>query len=106
MRRFILVVLSLSFAFSAIGQTKETRQYVMRDSALYLDVWHPESPRSDRACVVALFGGGFVVGERDNELQTEIARLLTARGYTVVSPDYRLGLKDSVMVNSHKSLSG
>ena len=76
-----------------------------RDSTLYLDVWHPAQQRPDSACVIALFGGGFAVGERDNELQTNIAQQLTARGYVVVSPDYRLGLKDSAMVASHSKLS-
>ena len=55
--------------------------------------------------MVALFGGGFVIGERDDSLQTLIARELTARGYTVVSPDYRLGLKDSALVASHRKLT-
>lgn len=97
---FALVLLPLLSA----AQQKNTYAFVQRDSTLYLDVWSPEVPRSDRACVMALFGGGFAVGERDEKLQQEIARLLTARGYTVVSPDYRLGLTDSVMVATHSSL--
>ena len=56
--------------------------------------------------MVALFGGGFVIGERDDSYQREVARVLTERGFTVVSPDYRLGLKDSAMVKRYASLTG
>lgn len=87
------------------AQTKETFAFVERDSTLYLDVWRPAQPRTDSACVIAVFGGGFVVGERDNDLQTQIAKLLTDRGFVVVSPDYRLGLKDSVLVSRHSGLT-
>ena len=100
----ILVLVIGLWSVTVCGQGRTTHVFVERDRALRLDVWHPEVPRSDRACVVALFGGGFVQGTRDNELQTTIAQLLTARGYTVVSPDYRLGLRDSAMVAEHSSL--
>lgn len=105
MRQRLLIVLLVLLPVVLPAQTKKSYVFVQRDSVLRLDVWSPEVPRSDRACVVALFGGGFAIGERDNKLQTEIAQLLTARGYTVVSPDYRLGLKDSAMVASHSSLA-
>ena len=105
MKKALSFLLLAAVAFGAVAQQKQTYQFVQRDSALYLDVWSPETPRSDRACVVALFGGGFIEGQRDNSLQTTIARQLTARGYTVVSPDYRLGLKDSAMVASHSTLA-
>ena len=100
---FFLVFL---LTVSVFAQEKQTYCFVERDSALYLDVHRPEVQRSDKACVVALFGGGFVIGERDDELQTNIARQLTARGYTVVSSDYRLGLKDTVKLKTFKGLSG
>ena len=90
----------------SVAQQRQTYDFVERDSTLRLDVWRPSVPRSDRACVVALFGGGFVEGERDNELQVSIAQLLTARGYTVVSPDYRLGLRDTARLKTFKGLSG
>ena len=102
--RWSALILLLLLPLATQGQTKRTFVFVERDSALRLDVWSPEVPRSDRACVVALFGGGFVTGERDNSLQTSIAQLLTARGYTVVSPDYRLGLKDTVKLKEYNSL--
>ena len=105
MKRFSTILFVLLLTLPVVAQQQKTYKYVERDSALYLDVWSPEVPRSDRACVIALFGGGFIVGERNNELQCDIARQLTARGYTVVSPDYRLGLKDSAMVASHNTLT-
>ena len=100
-----IIALALLLPLTGMAQMKETFAFVERDSTLYLDVWHPAQPRPDSACVVAVFGGGFVIGERDDELQTKIANELTRRGYVVVSPDYRLGLKDSTLVASHKGLT-
>ena len=105
-RKNIALVLLLLPALCGAAQERQTYRFVERDSALYLDVHRPDVPRSDRACVIALFGGGFAVGERDNDYQLEVARQLTARGYTVVSPDYRLGLKDTVKLKTFKGLSG
>ena len=104
MKRLLLTLMVL-LPLTMVAQEKRTYAFVERDSTLWLDVWTPEVPRSDKACVVALFGGGFVTGERDNSLQVNIARQLTARGYTVVSPDYRLGLKDTVKLKSYKGLT-
>ena len=102
----LLAAALLAVGAEAAAQTRQTVVFAERDSALRLDIWKPAEPRPDSACVVALFGGGFVGGARDNELQTEIARLLTARGYVVVSPDYRLGLRDSAMVARYGGLGG
>ena len=101
MKSYILICITLLIPLVGVAQQKRTYTYVERDSALRLDVWMPETPRSDKACVVALFGGGFVQGERDNKYQTTVAQLLTARGYTVVSPDYRLGLKDTALLKKY-----
>lgn len=106
MKYTVSLLLLLALVSPAFAQQKQSYIFIERDSALYLDVHSPEVQRSDKACVIALFGGGFVMGERDNELQLDIARQLTARGFTVVSPDYRLGLRDSAKVASYKGLSG
>ncbi len=103
MRKILVVLLLLPL--TAVAQKKETFAYVERDSTLYLDVWHPAQPRPDSACVIALFGGGFVVGERDDEYMTSVAKVLNERGFVVVSPDYRLGLKDSAMVANNSSMT-
>ena len=83
---------------------QETYPFVQRDSTLYLDVYRPAQPRPDKACVMAVFGGGFVSGQRNSSYQRTIAKLLTERGFTVVSIDYRLGLKDSAMVAKYSGL--
>lgn len=82
----------------------ETHMFIQRDTPLYLDVYKPEKPREDKAAVMTLFGGGFAIGERDNRLMKETAHALVERGFTVISIDYRLGLKDSAVVASHKKL--
>ena len=100
------MIIAVLLPLISSAQEKRTYTFVERDSALRLDVWSPEVPRGDRACVVAVFGGGFVSGRRDDQLQQSIARQLTARGYTVVSPDYRLGLLDTVHNKQYKGFSG
>lgn len=106
MKRLFFAAMLLA-AVSAWGQEDcKTYVYVGRDTALRLDVWRPATPRADSACVVAVFGGGFVTGARNDSYQREVARVLTERGFTVVSPDYRLGLRDSAMVARYASISG
>lgn len=106
MKKSFLLLALLFCGLIAEAQEKDTYQFVQRDSALYLDVYRPAHPRADRACVVALFGGGFVGGERDSRYQQEVARVLTEKGFTVVSIDYRLGLKDTVRLKEYTGVSG
>ena len=108
MKKTLLALVLISFFnfHFSISYAQETFPFVQRDSTLYLDLYRPASPRTDKACVVSLFGGGFVTGTRDGSLQRQIASLLTERGFTVVCIDYRLGLKDSAKVASFSGLSG
>ena len=99
-----LATLLLLTCLNATAQTKETYPFVERDSTLYLDVHRPAVARADRAAVLTVFGGGFVVGKRDEKYQLAMADSLTQRGFTVISIDYRLGLKDSVMVANNSRL--
>lgn len=105
MKRLILIAsLCLMCVITAMAQGKETYPFVERDSTLYLDVHRPSQPRADKAAVVAVFGGGFVVGTRDSKYQLAIADSLTKRGFTVISIDYRLGLKNTEMVENNQSI--
>ena len=100
----LLAILLLLCSLNTSAQTKTTYPFVERDSTLYLDVYQPVIARADRASVIAVFGGGFVTGRRDNWYQTALADTLVNRGFTVISIDYRLGLKDSLMVATHSRL--
>lgn len=107
MRMRRLLLLTALFLFGSLfstAQTKTTYPFVERDSTLYLDVHRPAVTRADKASVLSVFGGGFIVGKRDDSYQTALADSLIKRGFTVISIDYRLELKDSVMVASHSKL--
>lgn len=101
-------ILLAGFFLLSLGKVdaQETYPFVQRDSTLFLDVYRPAQPRADKACVVALFGGGFISGSRNNSYQQTIAKLLNERGFTVVSIDYRLGLKDSAKMATFSGISG
>ena len=87
------------------AQEKTTYSFVERDSTLYLDVYRPDVQRADKASVLTVFGGGFVTGTRDDHLQKKTAKLLVERGFTVISIDYRLGLKDKDKVQEYSGLT-
>lgn len=99
--RSLIIVFLLVISFSAAAQTKTTYPFIERDSTLYLDVHKPAVARADKAAVLAVFGGGFVVGKRDDNYQTALADSLVRRGFTVISIDYRLGLKNKAKVEEY-----
>lgn len=99
--RLFAVILLLFIGISATAQTKTTYPFVERDSTLYLDVHKPAVARADKAAVLAVFGGGFIVGKRDDNYQTALADSLVKRGFTVISIDYRLGLKNKDKVEEY-----
>lgn len=103
MRKY-LILITLFVSSAVFAQERMTYKYAQRDSALYLDVYKPVNPRADKAAVMTLFGGGFFLGARDNYQMKDNINALLEHGFTVISIDYRLGLKDSAMVASHKKL--
>lgn len=107
---FLCALLFPILPFEAYAQERvpmeyETYKYVERDSALYLDVYKPAVPRADKAAVITLFGGGFFLGTRNNHFMKDNIHALIEKGFTVISIDYRLGLRDSAMVATHKKLT-
>ena len=77
-----------------------TALFAHRDTCdLYLDIYNP-APGSvtsidgvTKPAVIFIFGGGFVMGERDNAAYLPWYKMLTEDGYKVIAIDYRLGLK-------------
>lgn len=96
----ITVLLVLALAASLPGRAQETYQYVQRDScALYLDIWRPAAGAVTsldgvrKPAILFVFGGGFIQGSRNDKFYHPWFKRLTDEGYTVISIDYRLGMK-------------
>ena len=74
--------------------------YAHRDTCdLYMDIYNP-APGSvtsvegvTKPAIIFVFGGGFIMGERNNETYLPWYKMLTDEGYKVIAIDYRLGLK-------------
>ena len=86
-----LLCTTLSFA------QKATYKVAQRDTCdLYMDVYDPVVIPGDtlnRPTILFVFGGGFIMGQRDDPWVLPWFNLLNENGYRVVSVDYRLGLK-------------
>lgn len=94
----IVVFAILLFSFGCCW-AQQTYTFARRDTLeLKLDVYQPQSPRADHACVLYVFGGGFFSGERDNEYSKKCCQMLADRGFVAVSIDYRLYLKNAPKV--------
>ena len=95
--RNLFFLIFLLFSATVAGQ--QTFDYTRRGGdTLRLDVYQPAQPRGDGACVVYVFGGGFVVGARNDSLSTVTCQSLLAKGFVVVSIDYRLYLRHAPKV--------
>lgn len=75
-------------------QAQETIPFCVRgEQTLCFDLYRPAQPRPDKACVVYLFGGGFMEGSRDALESKKACKALADRGFVVAAIDYRLGLQ-------------
>lgn len=80
--------------FNLFAQEKETYLYAQKDtSSLYLDVYVPQVQNEQQACLIFVFGGGFVGGKRDDSQIQQIKKHFTDEGYVVIAIDYRLGMR-------------
>ena len=96
MKRILLLLLTLLCAVPSFAQ-KTTYKVAQRDTCdLFMDVYDPvifPGDTLDRPTILFVFGGGFVMGQRDDPWVLPWFKLLNENGYRVVSVDYRLGLK-------------
>lgn len=107
---FILFLFMGCFIFNSAvyGQNeihKDTFLYAVKGTdSLYLDKYVSDTVSKPTVCVIFLFGGGFVGGERDSEYNAQYMQQLAKKGYVVVGIDYRLGMKDVGYVQEGDSL--
>ena len=98
MKRTILTLLALLLCALSFAQGNKTTYLVAhRDTCdLYMDMYEPVDIPGDtlhRPTILYVFGGGFIVGQRDDPWVLPWFKLLNENGYRVLSVDYRLGLK-------------
>lgn len=99
MKRFIYFFTSflLLLPFFLFSQTtrKETRTFAVKDSLeLKLDIYSSDVRTSEKnPCLVFVFGGGFKEGTLDWEYYSNYFRYFSEKGFSVISIDYRLGMK-------------
>lgn len=101
MKKFVLAfILFITFYVCAEAQLsteieKKTFLYSEKGTEkLYLDKYDKIGSTEKKPCVIFMFGGGFVKGQRDSDRYYPYFNHLVNNGYAVVSIDYRLGMKD------------
>ena len=79
---------------------KQTLEFAKRDAQLLkMDVYKGDNIDKDstslspQPCLLFVFGGGFKDGSRDADLYKDYFIFFVRKGFTVVSIDYRLGMK-------------
>lgn len=100
------LALFLPFCFCALIslQAQQTVKFADRDTcSLFLDLYQPEQfSHQENPCIIFVFGGGFIEGERNKPEYISYAKELNERGYAVACIDYRLGLKGANMKGLNK----
>ncbi len=98
MKKLIAVLPLMLLVFPMLAQ--KTYHFATRDTLnLYMDVYQPAAGSEtvfeghQKPTVLFVFGGGFIMGERDGKFQKQWFDRLTRAGYGVVAIDYRLGMK-------------
>ncbi|MCC8089309.1 MAG: alpha/beta hydrolase [Rikenellaceae bacterium] len=87
-------LLSVQAVFSQ-SFIKETYQFAEKDGQkLYLDRYYSQEFSDNIPCILFMFGGAFARGARDVEKYIPYFDYFVEQGFSVVSIDYRLGLKD------------
>ena len=106
MKKIFITLIAMLIAVSAMAsaENKQTHLYAVKGTdSLYLD--HYISPvAGERPCMVFVFGGGFVRGNRDSETYLPYFKFLNDNGFDVFSIDYRLGLKPLTTMQSTPSI--
>lgn len=93
-KSLILTALLLLSKVYGFAQVQQTLVYSTRDTqALKLDIYSNQDLRVKKPCILFVFGGGFVKGNRDDKYYVPYFKKLVENNYKVISIDYRLGLK-------------
>ena len=88
MKKLTLILLLSLIGVGGFSQTMKTYQYAERDTLqLYLDFYSPAQVHDSTICVVYVFGGGFIMGQRDGERQKALLAKALAQQTSVILLD-------------------
>lgn len=100
MKRNILILTFLSILASSVAQQvprfsdSSTHIFAIRSTdTLRLDLYHPLTPRADRATVVYVHGGAFLAGIRNSASTRGDFACYLEEGFSVAAIDYRKYLR-------------
>lgn len=93
MKRLTLLLVVACAAMSLVAQNVSMQTFTFThrgERPLYLDVY--STSNEVQPCLVYIFGGAFLAGQRAEESVIEVYEYFAQRGWKVVAIDYRLGL--------------
>ena len=94
MKRFLAIFFLFAACLGVSAQQMFTYEYAVKDTNhLKMDVYVPAQQNAEHSCMIFVFGGGFIGGARNDKQIPDLQKYYTAKGWVVVSIDYRLGLK-------------
>lgn len=98
MKKALLLVALFAAMAGKAHTVKHTFVYAVKGvDSLRLDRYELLSASSGpKPCMLFVFGGGFVAGERDEARYRPYFEYYAEQGYVVVSIDYRLGMKQAM----------
>ncbi|MDR1556492.1 MAG: carboxylesterase family protein, partial [Tannerellaceae bacterium] len=95
MRKLIVIFGSCLLTLQLIFAGNDVKEIVFaeRDSALTMDIYFPENVQPDTPCLIFVFGGGFLGGDKSMENNVAFCRTMSDYGFVTAAINYRLGLK-------------
>lgn len=108
LRHFFITLVLLLITVCTFGQVAEIRKvtevYAIKSETdtLRLDRYLSTDQLGKSPCLIFMFGGGFMKGDRAREDYVPFFKHLVKKGFVVVSIDYRLGLKK--LIDGQKAL--
>ena len=96
--KVLLSIFLFFLTLALFGQTIQKETYLYAEKAgeeLKMDIYRSNVVTlQPQPCLMFVFGGGFKEGTRDAKLYQPYFNYFAEKGFTVVSIDYRLGMKD------------
>ena len=95
MKKAFALFFALLVCLTVSAQQIFTYEYAVKDTNhLKMDVYVPAQQNAEHSCMIFVCAGGFITGARKNKQIPDLQKYYTAKGWVVVSIDYRLGLKN------------